>query len=182
MLLNGASSAGKTSLARAMQEQLDGWWLVFGVDSLINAVPRRTYGTADGHSMSADGVVSIGPGWRLAHDRWRMAMRSLVEAGADLIIDEVFLEGERDQDRWRTTLQGAHVSWVKVRCDVEVAVAREAARGDRRFNIARLQAGIVHDGVEYDVVADTTSSAPDEVAKRLIADLGRFTPPKSGAR
>ena len=169
-MLNGASSAGKTSIARAMQDQLGGWWLHFGIDSLISSMPRSMFGTDDGHSIGVDGSISVGPGWRLAHDRWQIAMRSLVEAGADLIIDEVFLEGVRDQQRWRQSLRNMRVSWVGVRCDVEVAVARETARGDRA-NLARMQSEIVHQGVHYDVEVDTTSLTPQDAARYLIANL-----------
>lgn len=154
-----------------MQDQLSGWWLHIGVDTLISAMPASRFGTPDGHSIAADGSISIGSGWRVAHDRWRAAMRSLVEAGADVIIDEVFLEGGRDQQRWRHTFQGMRVSWVGIRCDLEVAAAREAARGDRVHNLARAQSDIVHQGVHYDVVVDSTSLTPVESARRLIADL-----------
>lgn len=171
VVLNGASSSGKTSIARTMQEQLGGWWLHFGIDTLITATPPRMFGTIDGHSIGDDGSISIGPGWRTAHDRWRAAMRSLIEAGADVILDEVFLEGVRDQERWRHTLRGMRVSWVGVRCDIEVAVAREAARNDRAPNLARAQSNIVHQGVSYDAEVDTTTMTAVDSAQRLIADL-----------
>lgn len=154
-----------------MQDQLAGWWLHFGIDTLISATPPSMFGTADGHSIRLDGSISIGPGWRIAHDRWRAAMRAIVEAGSDVIIDEVFLEGARDQQRWRHTLRAMRVSWVGVRCDIEVAAAREAARGDRAHNLARAQSNIVHQGVQYDAEVDTTLLTSVDAAQRLIADL-----------
>ncbi len=175
VVINGASSAGKTSIARAMQDQLGGWWLHFGVDSLIGSMPRGMFGTVDGHSIGADGSISTGPGWRLAHDRWQIALRALVETGADLIIDEVFLEGVRDQQRWGHALRDMRVSWVGVRCDVEVAVAREVARGDRA-NLARMQSAIVHQDVQYDAEVDTTSLTPQDAARQLIADIRKLGP------
>jgi chloramphenicol 3-O phosphotransferase len=45
-----------------------------------------------------------------------------------------------------------------VRCDAEVAAARELARGDRVIGMAVSQATVVHEGVQYDVEADTTST------------------------
>jgi len=98
-------------------------------------------------------------------------MRAIVEAGSDVIIDEVFLEGARDQQRWRHTLRAMRVSWVGVRCDIEVAAAREAARGDRAHNLARAQSNIVHQGVQYDAEVDTTLLTSVDAAQRLIADL-----------
>jgi chloramphenicol 3-O phosphotransferase len=171
IVLNGTSSAGKTSLARAVQDRLDGWWLLLGIDTLITAMPWRMFGTPDGHTINADGSIEIGPGWRLAHDRWRSSLGALVRAGANVILDEVFLEGAEDQARWRQTLDGLAVTWVGVQCDVEVAAAREAARGDRVPHIARFQAAVVHEGVDYDVVVDTTVRSPEELADVVIAHV-----------
>jgi chloramphenicol 3-O phosphotransferase len=174
VILNGTSSSGKTSLARALQDRLGGWWLLFGIDTLILSMPWQRFGTADGHTIHRDGTIDIGPGWRRAHDRWRAAIGALVREGADVILDEVFLEAAEDQARWRQTFAGGSVLWVGVRCDVEVAAAREAARGDRRPNMARVQAGIVHEGVDYDLDVDTTHLSPEEAADEVVAAL---TPP-----
>jgi chloramphenicol 3-O phosphotransferase len=171
IVLNGTSSAGKTTLGRALQDRLEGWWLLFGVDTLIAAMPRRLFGTSDGHTIGSDGSIDVGPGWRLAHDHWRMAIGALVRSGGNVVLDEVFLEGAKDQDRWRQTLRGLAVTWVRVSCDIEVAAAREAARHDRMPHMARFQAGLVHDGVRYDVVVDTTVLSPAQAAEAVIAQL-----------
>ncbi len=176
IVLNGTSSSGKTSLALAVQDRLEGWWLRLGVDTLITAMPARMYGTADGHTIGTDGSIDIGPGWRLQHDRWRSSIGHLLGAGADVVVDEVFLDGAADQRRWRETFAGYRVTWVGVHCDVEVASAREAGRGDRTPGLARAQAAVVHDGVEYDVVVDTTSRSPEESADLVVAHLGTAGP------
>src|SRR5688572_6975191 len=131
-------------------------------------MPARMFGTPDGHTIHADGSIEIGPGWRRAHDRWRSSVGALVRAGADVILDEVFLEAAQDQVRWRHTLDGLAVTWVGVKCDVEVAAAREAARGDRMQYIARFQAALVHEGVDYDVVVDTTALSAEELANVVV--------------
>lgn len=172
--MNGTSSAGKTSLARSMQDRLGGWWLIFGVDTLITAMPWRSFGTADGHTINPDGSIDIGPGWRLAHDRWRAAIGALVREGADIILDEVFLGAAEDQARWKQTLEGHRVLWVGVQCDIDVAAGREAARGDRKPNMARFQSAVVHQGVTYDIVIDTTNRSPEEAAEAVVAELKRI--------
>src|SRR4051812_42085723 len=134
-------------------------------------MPWRMYGTADGHTVMADGSIAVGPGARLTMSRWRAAIGALAKAGANIILDEVFLEGGQDQVRWRESLDGLAVTWVQVRCDVEVASAREAARGDRAANLAEFQARVVHAGVEYDIVVDTTNLLPEDAAVVVIAQL-----------
>lgn len=171
IVLNGTSSAGKTSLGRALQDRLDGWWLLLGIDTLITAMPWRMYNTVDGHTIGSDGSIAIGPGWRRTHDLWRSSIGALVNAGGRVILDEVFLEGAADQARWRETLVGVQLTWVGVWCEVEVAAAREQARGDRMPNLARFQAGVVHEGVEYDLVVDSTARSPEDTASIVIAHL-----------
>lgn len=171
LVLNGASSSGKTTMGRILQERLDGWWLLFGVDTLITAMPWKMFGDADGHTISGDGVIEVGRGWRRAHDHWRAAVATLVRCGSNVILDEVFLDGAGDQQRWRAALDGVEVTWVGVRCDPDVAAARERDRGDRAPNLARAQSTIVHQGVGYDVEVDTTATSSDEVASAVLAHL-----------
>ncbi len=39
VFLNGASSSGKTTLAVALQDLFEETWLIFGIDTLISAIP-----------------------------------------------------------------------------------------------------------------------------------------------
>ncbi len=75
-------------------------------------------------------------------------------------------------EQWRAALAGLDVVWVGVRCDVEVAVQREARRGDRAMGLARGQAETVHRYPEYDLEVDTTFESAVDVARRLDAYLG----------
>jgi chloramphenicol 3-O phosphotransferase len=167
IVLNGTSSSGKTSLGRALQDRLDGTWLLLGIDTFITSLPWRLSGTADGHTINDDGSIDFGPVWRAERARWREAVASLARGGSNLILDEVFTDGITDQQRWRDALDGLDVTWVAVRCDVEVAVAREQARGDRNVGMARQQAGVVHESVQYDIEVDTTASPPEDVAAQV---------------
>ena len=69
----------------------------------------------------------------------------MARAGARVIVDEVFLGGAASQQRWQKALGGLDVLWVAVRCEVEVAAARELAR-DRAGGMAVSQAELVHQG------------------------------------
>jgi chloramphenicol 3-O phosphotransferase len=55
-----------------------------------------------------------------------------------------------------------------------VAAQRERERGDRVVGASEKQSLLVHEGVHYDLVVDTTSNSADELA-RLIA--GHFRIP-----
>ena len=54
------------------------------------------------------------------------------------------------------------------RCGADVAAAREKERGDRTTGMAASQATLVHEGVAYDLVVDTSRADAEECA-RLIA-------------
>ncbi len=68
VVLNGASSAGKTTLARALQDAWPEPALSWGIDAVVTALPRRYLGELWStevfrYSYAADGTISaIGPG------------------------------------------------------------------------------------------------------------------------
>ena len=169
IVLNGGSSSGKSTLARILQNRLREPWLSFSVDTFVSALPPSLEAAEDGIRFDSDGTVTPGPSFRELETAWMHGIAAMARAGAHIIIDDVFLGGREGQERWRAALRGLEVLWVGVHCDPEVAGAREAARGDRIAGMARAQALIVHQGVEYDVAVDTTAMAPAACA-RAIAD------------
>jgi chloramphenicol 3-O phosphotransferase len=169
IVLNGGSSAGKSSIARCLQSLLPDPWLMMGVDDLITAIPPAMLGSQDGIVFAPDGRITVGPGLRTLEAAWSRGVAAMARAGAGVILDLVFLNGAVTQTRWRGVLAGLQVVWVGVKCDPLIAAAREAARGDRILGMAALQASQVHQGVVYDIEVDTTQTSPDDCA-RLIAD------------
>jgi chloramphenicol 3-O phosphotransferase len=164
IVLNGGSSSGKTAIAMRLQELLPGAWQRYGIDDLVDALPPEGAGIAFG-----DGEVEVGERFRELEAAWMTGIGAMARAGARVILDDVFLGGAASQERTRAHLSGLHVLWVGVRCDADVAAAREAARGDRIAGMAAAQATIVHEGVAYDLEVDTTSTGPLECA-RVIAE------------
>ncbi len=168
-MLNGGSSAGKSSLARALQEILPDPWLTFGVDTLIEGMPPSFV------TVTPDGEVRVGPAFSELDGAWMAGVAAMARAGARVIIDEVFLDGTARQNRWRAALEGLDVLWVGVRCDPEVAAARERGRGDRVTGMAASQALLVHDGVAYDVEVDAGSMSPSDCARSIAIRTNRQT-------
>lgn len=186
MVLNGGSSSGKTSIARCLQRLLAPSCLTLGVDDLIRALPggadlgelTRTgpgragpVGTEGAITFGADGSVTVGEDFRRAEAAWYTGLAAIGRCGTGLILDEVFLEGRRSQERLAAALSGLPVVWVGVRCDPEVATAREYARQDRVTGMALLQAERVHDGVSYDTVVDTTAASTPDCARAVVSHL-----------
>lgn len=174
VVLNGTSSAGKSSLGRALQGRLPDPWLLLGLDTFITAMPLRLYGTTEGHDIRDDGSITTGPTWRYLYGHWREAVAALA-AGADVLLDEVLLEGAADQERWSRALEGLEVTYVAVRCDPDVTDERERSRGDRHAGQARWQRERVHAGVAYDIEVDTTQLSPEAAADEVAVQLGAQT-------
>ncbi len=172
ILLNGGSSAGKSGIARCLQAVLPDPWLVFGIDSLVDALPPNLQGADGGIEFAEDGGVRIGADFRALEAAWMEGVAATARAGARIVVDDVFLGGAASQQRWRKALAGLDVLWVGVRCDAEVAAAREIARGDRTLGMAAAQADVVHDGVSYDLEVDTTRTESLLCARTIAARVG----------
>ncbi len=144
-------------------------WLLLGVDDLIRAMSDK--GIEDGSLLhiGETGQVEIGPGWRDLEASWYIGIAAIAASGTGVIVDEVFLDGVRSQERLRTALAGLGVLWIGVKCDREVARAREALRPDRVAGMAESQAIVVHEGVVYDLTVDTTHGSSESCAARILA-------------
>jgi chloramphenicol 3-O phosphotransferase len=169
IVLNGGSSSGKSGIARCLQAVLPDPWLAFGVDTLVQAMPVSSPTSAAGIEFAPDGAINIGPQFRALEAAWVEGIAAMARAGARIIVDEVFLSGAASQQRWKKALGTLQVLWIGVRCESAVAVGREIARGDRVVGMAASQAEVVHQGVVYDLLVDTTHAEALECARAIAA-------------
>lgn len=180
IFLNGASSAGKTSIGKALQDALTDPYLLLGLDTFFHTVPAPWAGGPPGHSRhlgfqyldlpAEDGhpIVGIGygpVGWRILVGFHR-ATTELVRSGNPVIIDEMLLD-EQVRDHWIDILKPLGALFVGVYCDLSELERREYERGGRR-GLARWSAQQAHTGVQYDMVVDTTAKTPMSCAEEVI--------------
>ena len=171
IVLNGASSSGKSTLARALQDALPGTWLLFGIDDLIEALPPHLT-SPGGIEFKEGGEVQIGDAFRTVERAWMQGVAHTARCGVNIIIDDVFLSGRAGQKRWMDALTDLSVLWVGVHCPPEVGEAREQDRGDRVTGMHRHQAAVVHHGVQYDLEVDTSKGTPGEISRRIAERVG----------
>jgi chloramphenicol 3-O phosphotransferase len=185
IILNGGSSAGKTTLGRGLQSALPDTWLLLGIDLLIWALPPELINDVDGVWVH-EGVITRGELFMSLYSGFQIAVASLARSGVNVLLDDLTLEGVADQERWNDALKGLDVCWVGVRCDPEIAAEREARRGSRLPGIARHQAESVHAGVRYDVEVDTGVLDQREAMTLIAESMGRSwsipVPPLSNQR
>ncbi|MGH9293100.1 MAG: chloramphenicol phosphotransferase CPT family protein [Acidimicrobiales bacterium] len=179
VVLNGGSSSGKTSIARCLQRLLGPTWMSLSIDDLVRALPGgddvdeligvpravTAVGTEGSIVFGPDGSVIVGDDFRRVEASWYGGLAEMGRCGTGLILDEVFMSGRSSQERLAAALSGLPVVWVGVRCDPDVAAARERARPDRVTGMAHLQSERVHEGVVYDLIVDTTGASASDCAK-----------------
>lgn len=171
VVLNGGSSAGKSTIASSLQTLLTEPWLTFGVDNLIDALGPAATKSTSVLTFSPDGAVSVGGLFRQVEDTWFQGLATIARSGTGVIIDEVFLGGAASQSRLSSALTDLKVLWVGVHCDPEVASSRELSRTDRVRGMARTQASIVHEGVNYDIEVDTSDMSALECARVILRGM-----------
>jgi chloramphenicol 3-O phosphotransferase len=179
IFLNGCTSSGKSSLAKALQETLPGLWLVSGIDQAIGMAPLRLHHHPDGFffDADADGHVRLnfgGEGQALLAAHRRAAV-ALAQDGVNLILDEVLATPDM-RWLWLEALEGCDVWFVGVHCELDELERREVARGDRRIGQARGQFGKVHEGMVYDIELDTTEGPIAVAARQITSRLNQRMP------
>ncbi|MGE7384012.1 chloramphenicol phosphotransferase CPT [Streptomyces sp. NPDC004126] len=183
IVLNGASSSGKSGIVRCLQAELPEPWLAYGCDSFVDSLPARMRGGGGGDGdggivFAEDGGVSVGAEFRALEAAWMEGIAAMARAGARIVVDEVFLGGAESQRRWLRALDGLDVLWVAVRCEPGAAAGREIARGDRTPGTAAAQAAVVHEGVVYDLEVDTTHTESMACARTIAARLRQGVAPR----
>jgi chloramphenicol 3-O phosphotransferase len=169
IVINGGSSSGKTGITRCLKAILPQPWISISVDDLLDALPPSLMDTGSGIAFGQQGEVTVGHGFREIEAAWMAGIAAMARAGARIVLDDVFLGGAASQERTRAYLEGLEVLWVGVRCDPEIAVGREIARGGRVSGMAATQAEIVHKGVVYDIEVDTSSAESLDCARAIAA-------------
>jgi chloramphenicol 3-O phosphotransferase len=174
ILLNGASSSGKTTLARALQHTLEAPFLHFSSDQLVAA----------GVLPEVDRTATTGPwAWQTIRPRFfdgfHRATAALAAAGNSLIVEHV-IELRSWYDDLLELLADYDVFYVGVECPLPELERRERARGDRFIGEGRshLEDG-VHTWGPYDIRIDTSVSTAEDSARRIQRAFHERKPPSA---
>ena len=182
ILLNGSSSAGKTTLAQMLQQVLPEPWQLISLDQFRDGLPARFRGLNSPQGTPGARGLNISPvegdGRRVTAisfgdvgERMLRGMRSAVAAfareGGNVIVDDLLLDKAYVRD-YVEALGGLSVTLVGVRCPLDIVNAREAARPGRFPGTAESHFHAVHAHCIYDVEVDTGSTPPRACAERVV--------------
>ncbi|NUS69246.1 MAG: chloramphenicol phosphotransferase [Ensifer adhaerens] len=156
IFLNGTSSAGKSTLAKALREILPEPFCYYASDQLADA-GFRVLRRGMHHGMRGERARFF--------DGFHRSIAAFAEAGNDLIVEHIVEEKSWAEDL-RTRTAHLDIFWVGVHAPIEDLERRERERGDRTVGEARFHLK-THDYCTYDLEVDTRDPA-DQVAARIV--------------
>lgn len=187
LILNGCSSSGKSSIARALQYQSDELWLTFGVDTLISMMPQGKQmddffefipGKNDRGSVMH---VDVGGRGAYLFETLPFLAGLLLDRGYHVIVDDVMLD-EKRMSCYGKVLQAHQIYRVGIFCELSVMQQREYLRGNRLEGLANDQVDRVHQVIAlYDLQIDTTHRSPFECAKDILSFIKNHPESKAKA-
>ncbi|MCY3820138.1 MAG: AAA family ATPase [Gammaproteobacteria bacterium] len=187
ILLNGSSSAGKTTIARMMQQLYREPWQHIALDQFRDGMSGRFRGlnSPPGDSgarglnvvpVERDGEpvteIRFGDVGRRVLRGMRRSIAAFAREGNHVIVDDLMFEESFLLD-YLDVLKGLDVTFAGIRCDLEVVNAREASRPGRFPGTATFHFHAVHAHCIYDVEVDTTDSTPRQCAQQIMRAADR---------
>jgi chloramphenicol 3-O phosphotransferase len=162
IIINGASSSGKTSIVKAVQNLMEEPYLDAGLDRFLWMLPKRYLDRPLWDDVLGLADRAGDAGHLLAHGMHH-AIASLAQCGMNVVADHVLVD-----QAWlwecASLFAGLPAWFIGVRCPLDVLEEREKSRRDRTLGQARLQHKLVHIHEIYDLEVDTSVLSSDECA------------------
>ena len=193
ILVNGSSSAGKSTICLAMQDVFEHPYIRFEFDTLAFLSPKRYWDKADtpfqgleneytkqgvqmvqeqGPDEPTRTVIVFGPVFRRVIDAIPAVVAAMVETGNSVILDYVY-QYQKMYDDCQQYFKNYDVLHVGVHCPLEILEQRERERGDRALGLARGLVDVVHSYGDYDVNVDTSQVSVDEAVNVIRAEIAK---------
>ncbi|MDD2967847.1 MAG: cobyrinate a,c-diamide synthase [Desulfovibrionaceae bacterium] len=165
IVLNGASSTGKSSIAQALQQQLQAQ----GRESLLFSMDTFLQASSAGYSTAVQAHAAHLPVLEALH----ASISAAAGAGATLIIDHVAGEQEAWLLDLEARLAAMPVCRVAVLCPLEVLEQREAARTDRPPNKTHMRRQYAHIQQFFhpDCLVQTEQHSPQACAVHILESV-----------
>jgi len=167
ILVNGASSAGKSTLCKALQARLHEPFWHYSIDHFrAGVLPWERIKSGE------FAWPSLRPAF---FNGFHRCLPALVGAGNNLIVEHI-VETDAWLDDLVHLLAPFDVFFVGVHCPLPELEAREWRRGDRRLGEARNDFSTVHINRTYDFEVDGTQDAAANADAVIAAWRGRQAP------
>jgi chloramphenicol 3-O phosphotransferase len=161
IFLHGASSSGKSTIARLLQATIDMPFWHISIDHLRDSgvLPMDRFRRGDFEWKAARNAF---------FDGYHRALPVYAAAGNNLIIEHIL-----DTEAWMLLLldllQPFDVFFVGIHCPLNELERRESARKDRAIGDARRDFETIHRHVVYDLEIDAAQPPQESVAAIIAA-------------
>jgi chloramphenicol 3-O phosphotransferase len=166
IILNGTSSSGKSSTAKALQKRFKGEEFAhITMDAFLDMMPRV------GMPRWLDKVNA-------ALDILTDTVDGFLKRGHNVILDGVFWQNNLTQ------YQKHQPFLVAVQPDLAILQERERKRGDRTIGQAEEQLSTLHNGISYNFEINNSTLTPEQTADKIFAAYlqARISPVHPSAR
>ncbi|MET0438653.1 MAG: AAA family ATPase [Devosia sp.] len=164
IFLHGASSSGKSTLARLLQERIERPFWHISIDHLRDSGVLPLGRVKAGDFRWRDMRASFFAGYHAS-------LAAYAAAGNNLIVEHIL-----DTPGWQGELtelfRPFDVLFVALHCPVEELNRRELERGDRPVGSAEQDALTIHEGRRYDLELQTGDGVEENVEKVLATWRG----------
>ncbi|WP_187355225.1 phosphotransferase-like protein [Paenibacillus tengchongensis] len=157
-MLNGVSSSGKSTLAKALAAKLPDYFH-YSLDDFDLVIERM-------EDREHNRLIPVETAYF-----YHRSIAMFADKGVNLIIDHV-IHDEYTRDDWAVSLSDYPVLRVGVHCPPEELARRERERGDRRPGQAAEQLEFVHKNEQYDIEVDTFADSGEACAAAIVQALG----------
>jgi chloramphenicol 3-O phosphotransferase len=169
IFLNGASSSGKTSILKILQDKLSEPYLDMGIDRFIWMMPKRYLDRPLWDDVLGE-AVHAGTSGRILFSGMHHAIAAAARAGNNVVADHVFVEEDWVQE-CAQLFADMSAYLIGIQCPLEILEQRERERKDRTLGQARTQFDVIHKYTVYDLEVDTSVFNPEQCAGQIIERL-----------
>lgn len=174
IVLNGVSSVGKSSVAKAIQQSAKKPFLHVQMDDFLSMLPPRAIEQEHGLVFRRidSKTIDVQSGYivKRALEGMRYAIAAMADRGNHMIVDDVFFDSEDTE--YRQLLGQFDFRLIGLFAPLDVVRNRELVRGDREIGLAQGQFERVHKGRTYDLEVDTSQAPPDAIARSICEAFG----------
>lgn len=177
IILNGASSSGKSSILSSIQNTFNEPFLDAGIDKFIFMLPQRYLERPLWDDVLGLAVEAGDSGLKV-FSGMHHAIAALSMRGNHVAADHVLVE----KAWWVECASLFHqlpAYLIKVYCPLEILVEREARRTKRTPGQAKAQYERVHMFAECDLEVDTSQHTAETCAKMIYDRIHSNTPPQA---
>ena len=166
LYLNGVTSTGKTTLAKAIQEKADINFYTFSNDTFQQMISRK-FLTRNYWGYLSEAIIQAYKTAKMMSDN-----------GINVIYDGMVLEVDELKPHYEQInkiFSDAPFIMVEVFCPLEICKQRNFERGDRGINQSEEQSNIMSKNVKFDISVDTSLNSAEECAKKILESLSLRT-------